>query len=143
MAVYEHRCPNCGADVRGTEVRPTTERAKVRLCHLSGLPGMVLVLGVTPLWWIFALVPLNIIVPLAWRSYQSGSPDVRRHLTEVLNFQVVWSVVMYLLLVLWLVVGIALWPFVWFGGIIIVLFMTYDAGNGGDGKYFVRLPVFG
>ena len=103
---------------------------------------MMLVLGVTPIWWIFALVPLNIIVPLMWRSYQAGSPDVRHHLTEVLNFQVVWSALLYLLFVLWLVVGVALWPFVWFGGIILVLFMTYDAGNGGDGKYFVRLPVF-
>ena len=142
VAVYDHVCPKCRTDVRGNEVRPTTVRATVRLCHLSALPGMVLMLGVTPIWWIFALVPLNIIVPLVWRSYQVGSPDVRHHLTEVLNFQVVWSAVLYLLFIIWLVVGVGLWPFVWFGGIILVLFMTYDAGNGGDGKYFVRLPVF-
>ena len=49
---------------------------------------------------------------------------------------------MYLLFVLWLSSGVGLWPFVWFGGILMVLFMTYDAGNGGDGKYLVRIPVF-
>lgn len=142
IMVYEHRCPKCGADVRGNEIKPSSVRAKVRLCHLSALPGMVLLLAITPIWWIFALVPFNIIVPLILRSNHAGSPSVRKHLTEVLNFQVVWSALVYLLIVLSLLVGITLWPFVWFGGIIMVLFMTYDAGNSGDGKYLVRIPVF-
>ena len=142
VAVYDHSCPKCGADVRGNEVRPTSERAKVRLCHLSALPGMVLLLALTPVWWIFAIVPFNIIVPLMLRSNHAGSPSIRQHLTEVLNFQLTWSALMYLLVVFWLFGGVALWPFVWFGGIIMVLFMTYDAGNGGDGKYLVRIPAF-
>ena len=142
VAVYDHFCPKCGADVRGSEVRPTSERAKVRLCHLSALPGMVLVLVAAPVLWIFALVPFNIFVPLILRSNHARSPTVRQHLTEVLNFQVVWSALVYLLIVLSLFVGITLWPFVWFGGIIMVLFMTYDAGNGGDGKYLVSIRAF-
>lgn len=142
VAVYDHFCPKCGEDVRGSEVRPNSERAKVRLCHLSALPGMVLVLAVTPVWWVFAFVPFNILVPLILRSNNARSPSVRQHLTEVLNFQVLWSALLYLLVLVWIIVGIGLWPFVWFGGIIMVLFMTYDAGNGGDGKYLVRIPVF-
>ena len=142
IAVYDHSCPKCGADVRGSEVRPSSERAKVRLCHLSALPGMVLVLGITPVWWIFALVPFNIIVPWILHSNHASSPAVRQHLTEVLNFQVVWSALVYPLIVLSLFVGITFWPFAWFGGIVLVLFMTYDAGNGGDGRYLVRIPLF-
>ena len=142
VAVYDHSCPKCGADVDRGNVRPSSERTKVRFCHLSALPGMVLVVGITPIWWIFALAPFNIIVPLILRSNHARSPSVRQHLTEVLNFQVVWSALMYLLFVLWLSSGVGLWPFVWFGGILMVLFMTYDAGNGGDGKYLVRIPVF-
>ena len=103
---------------------------------------MVLVLALTPVWWIFALVPFNILVPLILRSNHARSQSVRQHLTEVLNFQVLWSALLYLLVLVWLIIGIGLWPFVWFGGIIMVLFMTYDAGNGGDGRYLVRIPVF-
>ena len=103
---------------------------------------MVLVVAITPIWWIFALAPFNIIVPLILRSNHARSPSVQQHLTEVLNFQVAWSALMYLLFVLWLSSEVGLWPFVWFGGILMVLFMTYDAGNGGDGRYLVRIPVF-
>lgn len=63
-------------------------------------------------------------------------------MTEVLNFQLLWLASVYLLMVLSAFAWIALYPFVWFAGIIMVLFMTYDAGNGGDGKYLVRIPVF-
>ena len=140
MAVYDHFCPKCGEYLRGYEVRPSSERAKVRLCHLSALPGMVF--AVVPMSWLFALAPLNIIVPWILRSHPATSPTVRQHLTEVLNFQLPWLVAVYLLWVLSIFVGIALYPFIWFGGIIMVLFMTYDAGNGGDGRYLVRIPVF-
>ena len=67
---------------------------------------------------------------------------IRQHLTEVLNFQVVWSALVYPLIVLSLFVGITLWPFVWFGGMVMVLFLAYEAGNGGDGRYLVRIPLF-
>ena len=85
VMVYEHRCPRCGADVRGNEVRPTSERAKVRLCHLVALPGMIF--AILPMSWLFALGPLSIIIPWVIRSHPATSPTVRQHLTEVLNFQ--------------------------------------------------------
>ena len=140
IMVYEHRCPKCGTDVRGNEVRPTSERAKVRLCHLVALPGMIF--AILPMSWLFALGPLSIIIPWVIRSHPATSPTVRQHLTEVLNFQLLWLSAVYLLMVLSAFAWIALYPFVWFAGIIMVLFMTYDAGNGGDGKYLVRIPVF-
>ena len=138
--VYDHHCPKCGADVRGSEVRPSSERAKVRLCHLVTLPGMVF--AILPMSWLFALGPVSIIVPWVIRSHPATSPTLRQHLTEVLNFQLLWLPALYFLMVLSILVGISLYPFVWLGGIIMVLFMTYDAGNGGDGKYLVRIPVF-
>lgn len=140
VAVYDHRCPKCGADVRGNEVRPSSDRAKARWCHLIALPGMVF--AVVPMSWLFTLGPLSIIVLLVLRSRPETSPTVRQHLTEALNFQLPWLAAMYLLMALSILAGIAFYVLVWFGGIILVLFKAYDAGNGSDGKYLVRLPMF-
>ena len=101
-----------------------------------------MIFAIFPMSWLFALGPLSIIIPWVIRSHPATSPTVRQHLTEVLNFQLLWLASVYLLMVLSAFAWIALYPFVWFGGIIMVLFMTYDAGNGGDGKYLVRIPVF-
>ena len=131
VAVYDHSCPKCGADVRGNEVRPGTDRRQARLCHLIALPGMVI-----------CFVPLNMVIPLLYKNNNPGSRTIRSHVVEVMNFQLLWTVLMALLLVVALTVGPVLWPFVWFGGIIMVLFNAYEAGNGGDGKYLLRIPVF-
>ena len=140
VAVYDHRCPKCGANVRGNEVRPSSDRAKARWCHLIALPGMVF--AVVPIPWLFTLGPFCIIVLLVLRSLPETSPTVRQHLTEALNFQLPWLAAMYLLMALSILAGIAFYVLVWFGGIILVLFKAYDAGNGSDGKYLVRLPMF-
>ena len=152
VAVYDHFCPKCGADVARGSVRASSDRQQARLCHLLALPGMVLMIAWPDLvlstfvpallLWLLLLAPINIVVPWVYRSHHSWSPTVRRHSTEVLNFQVLWTAVLYLLVVLSILVGISLYPFVWFGGIILVLFMAYDAGNGGEGRYLVRIPLF-
>ena len=126
--------------MRGNEVRPSSDRAKARWCHLIALPGMVFV--VVPMSWLFTLGPFCIIVLLVLRSLPETSPTVRQHLTGALNFQLLWLAAMYLLMALSILAGIAFYVLVWFGGIILVLFKAYDAGNGSDGKYLVRLPMF-
>ncbi len=87
-------------------------------------------------------IPFNIVLPyLYWKGHK-GSRTIQRHATEVLNFQVLWSAVLVPLFFLSFVSDIMLWPFVWIGGIILALFVAYESGNGGDGKYLIRLPMF-
>ena len=76
-----------------------------------------------------------------WKNHEE-SRTIRRHVTEVLNFQLLWSAVLVPLFFLSFVSDIMLWPFVWFGGMVMVLFLAYEAGNGGDGRYLVRIPLF-
>ena len=105
--------------------------SRPRLCHLLALPGMLI-----------CCVPLNIVVPLMYWKNHEESRTIRRHVTEVLNFQLLWSAVLAPLFSLPFVSDIMLWPFVWFGGMVMVLFLAYEAGNGGDGRYLVRIPLF-
>ena len=131
IAVHDHRCPKCGADLQRGRVRSSSERQQARLCHLLALPGMLV-----------GFIPLNIVVPLIYLKNHEESRTIRRHVTEALNFQLLWSVVLVPLFFISFVSDIMLWPFVWFGGMVMVLFLAYEAGNGGDGRYFVRIPVF-
>ena len=131
IAVYDHFCPKCGADVARGSVRASSDRQQARLCHLLALLGMLI-----------CCIPLNIVLPLMyWKSHEE-SRTIRRHATEVLNFQLLWSAVLAPLFFLSFVSDIMLWPFVWFGGMVMVLFLAYEAGNGGDGRYLVRIPLF-
>ncbi len=177
--------------------RSDAERRRARLCHLTALPGMLVFMISYPAIGSFALVPLNLIVPLIYRWRNTGSPAVQTHATEVLNFQVLWTAIVA---VLWLLVLVAapdndnpywstaeyyvpdqpivefpgadydatseqsaqeveeeedngsLWGLAtmafgllslsWFGGIALSIFLAYDLGNGGTGRYPLRLPVF-
>ena len=122
---------SAGADVARGSVRASSDRQQARLCHLLALPGMLI-----------CCVPLNIVVPLMYWKNHEESRTIPRHVTEVLNFQLLWSAVLAPLFFLSFVSDIMLWPFVWFGGMVMVLFLAYDAGNGGDGRYLVRIPLF-
>ena len=88
----------CGADV---SVR-ARERQHARLCHLLALPGMLIFMLSYPAIGLFALVPLNVIIPLIYRWRHPESPTIRTHATEVLNFQVLWTVTVA---VLWVAGG--------------------------------------
>ena len=194
LAVYAHRCSECGAHVRRGMARSDAERRRARLCHLAALPGMLVFMLSYPAIGLFALAPLNLLIPLIYRWRHPTSPAIRTHATEVLNFQVLWTVIVA---VLWLLVvfatpsydepwsstfayylpdqplvelprngydatpeqpaeeeeddgslwGLATMAFgmlsvVWLGGIALSVFLTYDLGNGGTGRYPLRLPVF-
>ena len=197
IAVHEHRCPACGADLRRGRVRSSSERQRARLCHLLALPGMLIFMLLYPAIGWFALVPLNLIVPLIYRWRHPESPTIRTHATEVLNFQVLWTATVAVLWVLVLVAtpkyGDPYWstaayympdqPIVvefpqtssdttaeqpaeveeeedegsfwvlatmafgmlsltWLGGITLSAFLAYDLGNGGSGRYPLRVPLF-
>lgn len=215
LAVYAHRCPECGARVRRGMARSDAERRRARLCHLAALPGMLFFIFSYPAIGIFAFVPLNVIVPLFYRWRNPQSPAIRTHSTEALNFQALWTPT---IAVLWLIAAFAtpsydepwwstaayyvpdqpiivefpssnndatyqhpstvvefprtgydatqeqpaeqeededdgsLWglatmafgllSLTWFGGIALSIFLAYDLGNGGAGRYPLRLPVF-
>ncbi len=196
LAVYAHRCPECGAHVRRGMARSYAERRRARMCHLAALPGMLVFMLSYPAIGLFALVPLNLIIPLIYRWRHPDSPTARMHATEVLNFQVLWTATVA---VLWLIAAFAtpnydepwsstfayympdqplvefprtgydatpeqpadeeddeddgsLWglatmafgllSLTWFGGIALSIFLAYDLGNGGTGRYPLRLPVF-
>ena len=198
IAVYEHRCPSCGADLRRGRVRSSSERQQARLCHLLALPGMLIFMLSYPAIGLFALVPLNVIIPLIYRWRHPDSPTIRTHATEVLNFQVLWTVtvaVLWLLVVVatpkygdiywstaayympdqpivvefpradydatseqaageeedeedegsfWVLASMAfaMLSLTWLGGIALSVFLAYDLGNGGSGRYPLRIPVF-
>ena len=104
LAVYTHRCPECGARVRRGMVLSDAERRRARMCHLTALPGMLVFMLSYPAIGIFALVPLNVIFPLIYRWRHPDSPTARMHATEVLNFQVLWTAIVA---VLWLIAAFA------------------------------------
>ena len=92
VRVYQHYCPSCGARVPRGLVRTSIVRYQARLCHLLALPGMVLFVVSFPAFSVFALAPLNLIIPMFYRWCHPKSPTIRSHTTEVLNFQVLWTV---------------------------------------------------
>ena len=199
MAVFAHRCSECGVHIRRAMVRSDAERRRARTCHLLALPGMlVFVLSFSAIG-LFALVPLNLIFPLIYRWRHPDSKAVRTHASEVLNFQVLWSAtvtILWLLVVLatpgynepwgptllyyvpdqpqvvelprseheatlmqgemeaggeegddesfWALATMAFWTLslVWVGGIALTAFLAYDLGNGGNGRYPLRIPIF-
>ena len=183
--------------MRRGRVRSSSERQRARLCHLLALPGMLIFMLLYPAIGWFALVPLNLIVPLIYRWRHPESPTIRTHATEVLNFQVLWTATVAVLWVLVLVAtpkyGDPYWstaayympdqPIVvefpqtssdttaeqpaeveeeedegsfwvlatmafgmlsltWLGGITLSAFLAYDLGNGGSGRYPLRVPLF-
>ncbi len=163
------------------------------------LPGMLVFVLSFPAIGLFALVPLNLVLPLIYRWRNSDSKAIRTHASEVLNFQVLWSAtvtILWLLVVLatprydeplgttilyyvpeqsytvelprsshdatprpgeletdgkeeddesfWALATMAFWmlSLVWIGGIALSAFLAYDLGNGGNGRYPLRIPVF-
>ena len=146
--VYERICPSCGAEVQ-RNVISHSERWQARFCHLSALPGMFIFVVLAPMSLWFALVPLNLMVPLIYRLALSGSPTVRSHAVEALNFQALWTVAMFLLWSLsWLTeppVDSYMWLLIsaiWLFGVSLVAFLVYDLGNSGDGRYPISIPLF-
>ena len=148
IAVYERICPSCGADVKRTVISHS-ERWRARFCHLSALPGMFIFVVLAPVSFWFALLPLNLIVPLVYRLALSGSQTVRSHAVEVLNFQVLWTVAIFLTWSLYLLteppldayMWLVMWA-VWLSGVSLVAFRVYDLGNSGDGRYPASIPLF-
>ena len=45
---------------------------------------------------------------------------------------------------LWALATMAFWTLslVWVGGIALTAFLAYDLGNGGNGRYPLRIPIF-
>ena len=166
---------------------------------MLALPGMLVFVLSFPAIGLFALVPLNLILPLIYRWRNPDSKAIRTHASEVLNFQVLWSAtvtILWLLVVLatprydeplgttilyyvpeqsqvvepprsghdatprpdeletdgeeeddesfWALATMAFWmlSLVWIGGIALSAFLAYDLGNGGNGRYPLRIPVF-
>ena len=155
IPVYERRCRSCGSGVvRDTDSRlanaPTDkELSRARWCHMLALPGM-LILAVfidvafdrVGLW---ALVPLNLLIPFVYWLLHLKSRFVRSHGKEALNFQVLWSAAIY---TIWFV-PFPLAEFIWWptyltvalGGMIMALVASRDAASAGDGRYPIRIPI--
>ncbi len=160
IAAYDRRCWNCGAGVkRNTEKlfsgAPTDkELSRARLCHLLALPGM-LVLGLlietaVDRVGVLAFVPLNLLVPFVFWLLTLKSRFVRSHGLQVFNFQLLWTVAMFLIW-FWfntLAVGVVndlVWILAYLvvlmGGIGLVWIASNDAASAGDGKYPIRIPT--
>ena len=162
MHIYDRRCRTCGARPRRRGVNildaPTNaELSQARFCHLLALPGM-LVLGVFNItatqlfgWW--GLLPLNLALPSIYRILHRNSPFVWYHGAEVLNFQLLWTVAIAAVWFIGSMSGQAQWllpVLLWraaylplcLGGIILVLIISKDAANAGDGRYPLRIPLF-
>ena len=97
----------------------------------------------------WALLPLNLFIPLIYWLLHRQVPFVRVHGAEALNFQLLWTVAMYVLLLgtlfftpellfsVWLLSLI-----VWLAGTILVWIASNDMANMGKGKYPVRISLF-
>ena len=97
----------------------------------------------------WALLPLNLCIPLIYWLLHRQVPFVRVHGAEALNFQLLWTVAMYVLLLgtlfftpellfsVWLLSLI-----VWLAGTILVWIASNDMANMGKGKYPVRISLF-
>ncbi len=160
IAAYDRRCWNCGAGVRGKTEKllanaPTDkELSQARLAHLLALPGM-LILGVLlyaalGIFGLLALVPLNVILPLVYWITQTKSRYVRGHAAEALNFQLLWTLAIYVVWSFGPLGGAAIRGLDWYLayvavlmiGLVFVLIYSNDAANAGDGKYPIRIPIF-
>ena len=130
------------------------ELSKARLCHLLALPGMLIMgLLIEPAVdrvGLLAFVPLNLLVPFVFWLSLLKSRFVRSHGLEVFNFQLLWTVAMYLvwfwfnLLVVGLVndlVWILIYLLVLMGGIVLVWIASNDAASAGNGRYPIRIPT--
>lgn len=148
IRIYDRRCRRCGAQLR-REVRSHDERQQARLCHLLPLPGMLIFFVSWPVLGPFSLAPFNLIAPLIYRSHNPTSQTIQTHTREVLNFQLLWTAVIG---ALWIVSALApplvlsslvapLMVLTWVGGVALTVFLTYDLGNGGTGRYPLRLPL--
>ncbi len=160
IAVYEHRCKRCGAPVRRVKGKVLSsslsdqELFRAQLSHLLTLPGMLFMglffFPAIAIFGIWGLLPVNLFIPFVYWLSSWKSRFVRSHAARALKFQLLWTVGIYLV---WLVplfmepipdVGwILAHLVVWLGGMSLVWIASSDAANAGDGKYFVRVPLFG
>jgi len=158
IAVYDRRCPSCGALVRKGGNDLTSERfhgaptnrelVRARAVHLVALPGMIiLALFLFEFSWsslgMWSLLPLNLVLPLAYGLAQRESSFVWRHTVEVLNFQLLWTPAMFALI--YIPMHPSLWWLGWFAvalpGIGVVLVGSGDAANARPGRYPIRIPL--
>ena len=160
IPVYERRCQSCGSGVvRDTDrllAKAPTDKdlSRARLCHLLALPGMlvlsVLIETAVDRVGVLAFVPLNLLVPFVFWLATFKSRFVRSHGLQVFNFQLLWTVAMFLVWywfyqsatgvvsdLFWLVVYLL----VLVGGIGLVLIASSDAASAGNGKYPIRIPI--
>ncbi len=160
IPVYERRCQSCGAgvvrDANSLLANAPTDKelSQARLGHLLALPGMLIMgLLIEPAVdrvGLLAFVPLNLLVPFVFWLSLLKSRFVRSHGLEVFNFQLLWTVAMYLvwfwfnLLVVGLVndlVWILIYLLVLMGGIVLVWIASNDAASAGNGRYPIRIPT--
>ena len=160
IASYDRRCWSCGAGIRRDTGKllsgaPTDkELHRARLVHLLALPGM-LILGLlietaVGRVGLLAFVPLNLLVPFVFWLPLLKSRFVRSHGLEVFNFQLIWTVAMYLVW-FWFnllaagVVNDLVWILAYLvvlvGGIALVWIASNDAASAGNGKYPIRIPI--
>lgn len=160
IASFDRRCWNCGAGIRRNTDKlfsgaPTDkELSRARLCHLLALPGM-LILGLfietaVGRVGVLAFVPLNLVIPVVFWLSNLKSRFVRNHGLQVFNFQLLWTVAMFLIWFWfnWLAVGVVndlVWLLAYvvvlMGGIALVWIASNDAASAGDGKYPIRIPI--
>ncbi len=160
VASYDRRCWNCGAGIRRdtdtlfSEAPTDKELHRAQLCHLLALPGMVILVIAYPVTadtlGLWALAPLNLIIPLAYWLLRRKSRFVRSHGAEVVNFQLPWTLAICAawfwlvdVVIFWVLpIGISIALFLWVIGSALVWIASIDAANAGDGKYPFRIPIF-
>ncbi len=155
LTAYDRRCRTCGAGVvrSGTnilaEAPSNKELLLARLCHLLALPGM-LILGVFvdagfDMYGYLVYLPLNLIIPFSFWLLLLKFRFVRNHGMQAINFQVLWTLAFYAVwFVPYEVINVFWWPLyivVLLGGMATVIVASNDAGNAGEGRYPVRIPI--
>ena len=113
-----------------------------RLSHLLAIPGMLIFLVGFTEFGILSIIALNIAAPLFYRWNHPENEVVWKHTTEALNFQVLWSAVMWIAMLILPFSGFTVWPFVWILGLALVLYVAFGAVKYGTGRYPVRIPLF-
>ena len=146
LAVYGRRCQSCGSgelrDGSLSGLLTGKYLTQARLSHLLAIPGMLIYLVGFTEFGILSIVPLNIVAPLIYRWNHPATEAVWRHTTEALNFQVMWTAAMWVVMLIVPFFGLTLWPFVWIAGIALVLVIALDAASDRNGRYPIRLPLF-
>ena len=140
----------CGSGEEGHEtvsrtvsgVRSGRDLFQACTSHLLALPGMLIFLVGFTEFGILSIVSLHIVALLIYRWSHPLSQIVLAQTTEALNFQFLWTAVMWVTVLIVPFFGLTLWPFVWIAGILLVLFMAFDVANYGKGRYPVRVPLF-